>query len=278
MDRNILLLGCASLITIPGCMPTQTETESVPVPSPPVITRTVQKPPAADARAPEISWDTERDRTFAEFLRDKSGGMVRQAAVGIERRGELRLELDQSVAPEDTLELTKSIMAGARRDFPDRPIALSVYDPGGAPILKARYRPGHGVQYQIAHDDSAPPRRDKDRENGRAAEENRGAAAADPLSRSGVTAADRKFAAWAEEHGRAYLRYVEADLEKHGRLWFGVTRDVKPADVPELTRSLLEGAQKQFPRRDLVATVFDPEGERIGKAQLGADGRVRWEK
>jgi len=269
MDRILVLLGSASLFAIAGCMPEQTENGSVPAPPPPVTTRTVQRPTAADPRAPEISWDTDRDRTFAEFLRDKAAGMVRKAAVGIERRGELRLELDQSVAPEDTLELTKSIMAGARRDFPDRPIALSVYDPGGAPILKAHYRPGQGVQYQIAHDDSVPTRRDKDSD---------GARAADPLTRSGVTEADRKFAAWAEEHGRAYLRYVEADLEKHGRLWFGVTRDVKPADVPELTRSLLEGAQKEFPRRDLVATVFDPEGERIGKAQMGADGEIRWAK
>jgi len=93
-----------------------------------------------------------------------------------------------------------------------------------------------------------------------------------------VTEEDRKFALWAEEHGNSYLRYVEADLEKHGRLWFGVTREVKPADVPELTRSLLEGARKEFPRGDLVATVFDPEGERIGRAQLAADGKVRWEK
>ena len=30
----------------------------------------------------------------------------------------------------------------------------------------------------------------------------------------------------------SYLRYVEADLERNGRLWFGVTPDVKPADVP----------------------------------------------
>ena len=56
-----------------------------------------------------------------------------------------------------------------------------------------------------------------------------------------------------------------------------MTREVKPADVRQLTRSLLEGARKDSPRQDLVATVFDPEGERIGKAHLGADGRVRWE-
>jgi len=93
-----------------------------------------------------------------------------------------------------------------------------------------------------------------------------------------VTEADQKFAAWAEEHGRAYLRYVQSDLERHGRLWFGVTRETKPADVPDLTRSLLEGAMKEFPRRELVATVFDPEGEKIGKAHLGADGRLNWEK
>ena len=65
------------------------------------------------------------------------------------------------------------------------------------------------------------------------------------------------------------LRYVEADLERHGRLWFGITREVKPADVRPLTQSLLEGARKEFPSGDLVATVFDPDGERIGRAHLG---------
>lgn len=234
----------------------------------------VQMPPApiSGPRKAEVSWDTDRDRAFVEFLRDKSGGMIRKAAVAIERRGDLRIALDQSVAPEDTLPLTKSILAGARKDFPDRPITLSVYDPAGAPILKALYRPGQGVQYQIAHGGLDA----RKREVGRPAEPS-GSEAADPLARSGVTEADRKFAAWAEEHGHAFLRYVQADLERHGRLWFGVTRDVKPADVPELTKSLLQGAQKEFPRRDLVAAVFDPEGERIGKAHLGADGQVRWE-
>jgi len=246
---------------------------TTPAESPPVATRPIRVLTSSRHAGPEVSWDTERDRTFAQFLRDKSGGMLRKAAVGLEKRGVLRVELDQSVAPEDTLDLTKSLMAGARRDFPDRPITLSVYDPGGDPILTAHYRPGQGVQYQMAHGGASSSRRD----NEPAAEADRNAPA-DPLARSGVTEADRKFASWAEEHGRAYLRYVEADLEKHGRLWFGVTRDVKPEDVPELTKSLLQGAQKEFPRRDLVATVFDPEGERIGKAHLSADGRVRWEK
>jgi hypothetical protein len=59
--------------------------------------------------------------------------------------------------------VTKSLMAGARKDFPDRPITLSLYNPEGAPILKARFRPGEGVRYQIAHGDGAaendPPKR-----------------------------------------------------------------------------------------------------------------------
>ena len=263
MNRTIIL-GCTLSIALSGCMPKGAETAA---PSTGATARTpvaVQRP-----RAAEISWDTDRDRVFAEFLRDKTGGMVRKAAVGIERRGEVRIALDQSAAPDDTLPLTKSIMAGARRDFPDRAITLSVYDPNGDPVLKARYRPGEGVQYQIAHDGAAT-RRDG-AEPGRAAE-------SDPQTRKGVTEADRRFAAWAEEHGHAFLRYVQADLERHGRLWFGVTREVKPEDVRQLTQSLLEGARKEFPRRDLVATVFDPEGERIGKAHLGADGRVRWER
>jgi len=273
MDRSLRLLAFASLMALNGCQPSAV----APV-TPPPGSSTPAGSPSTDvgttsAGRAEISWDTDRDRTFAEFLRDQSGGMIRKAAVGLEKRGSLRIELDSSVAPEDTLDLTKSIMNGARRDFPDRPFTLSVYDPAGEPVLKAHYRPDGGVQYQLAGEGTSTPRA----ESGRADEPNRDAPA-DPLTRSGVTEADRKFASWAEEHGQAYLRYVQADLEKHGRLWFGVTRDVKPADVPELTKSLLEGAQKEFPRRDLVATVFDPEGERIGKAHLGADGRVRWEQ
>jgi hypothetical protein len=98
------------------------------------------------------------------------------------------------------------------------------------------------------------------------------------VSRAGTTEKDRRFAEWALEKGKKYLRYVEADLEHRGRLWFGVTRSVEPEDVPALTKSLLEGARTEFPRRELVATVFDPEGERIGRATLSADGKVHWSR
>jgi len=226
---------------------------------------------AGGADKPEASWDTERDATYARFLQENSGGMVKKAAVGIERRGDLKIEISRAVDPEDTLPLTKSLMAGARKDFPDRPITLSLYDPEGAPILKARYRPGEGVHYQIAHDGNNEPRREPEASP-------RSSSNGDAIERGGVTEKDRALAAWAEEHGRGLLRYVEADLERHGRLWFGVSRDVKPAEVRPLTQSLLEGARKEFPRGDLAATVFDPEGERIGKAHLGRDGEVRWEQ
>jgi hypothetical protein len=225
--------------------------------------------PEAPARA-EVSWDTERDGRFARFLQEKSGGMIRKAAVGIENRGTLRVEISRAVEPEDTLTLTRSLMAGARNDFPDRPITLSLYDPQGKPILKARYRPGHGVSYQIAHQPGGDRRPDEAPGNAGKAD--------DAIARGGVTERDQKFAAWAEDHGRPLLRYVEADLDRHGRLWFGITRDVKPADVRPLTQSLLQGARKEFPDRELVATVFDPDGQRIGRARLGRDGEVRWEQ
>jgi hypothetical protein len=222
------------------------------------------------AGRPDVSFDTERDERFARFLQDNSGGLIKKAAVGIEDKGQLRVEISRAVEPDDTLTLTKSLMAGARKDFPDRPITLSLYDPDGAPILKARYRPGEGVHYQIAHGGNDDPRREPENTP-------RPSSGVDPIERGGVTAKDRAFAAWAEEHGRGLLRYVEADLERHGRLWFGVSRDVKPAEVRPVTRALLEGARKEFPRGEIVATVFDPDGERIGKAHLGRDGDVRWE-
>jgi len=219
---------------------------------------------------PTFSYETDKDRRFADFLKDRSGGMVRQAAVGIERSGKLRVQVARSVSPDDALPLTKSILAGARNDFPHKAFTLSVYDPQGEPILRAHADSEGGVRYQVVHEagdthasDSRPPAP---------------GAARDPLARPGRSAADQEFAAWAEDHGRKYLRYVQADLERNGRLWFGVTRDVKPGDVPDLTRSLLEGAHKAFPRKEITATVFDPVGERIGRAQLGSDGKVRWER
>ena len=281
---NRLPIAFGSLLgagIIAGCGPTAIDPP--PQQPPPVVSRPVERErervpsPIAPRTGPaDVSWDTERDRPFAEFLRDKSGGMIRKAAVGIERAGMLRVELDRSVAPDDTLDLTKSLMAGARRDFPDKPITLAVYDPTGELVLRARYKVGQGVNYQLANDSKTSSVRAGD-------EEPRANPA--PVStrstdstRSGVTEADRKFAEWAEGHGKAYLRYVEADLERHGRLWFGVTREVKPADVPALTKSLLEGARKEFPSGELVASVFDPEGNKIGKAYLGKNGSVRWEQ
>ena len=261
MNRQPLVAAALMTLAVAGCIP---DAPTPAVPNPP--SASAPQSPGPRARV-EVSWDTDRDQRFAEFLREKSHGMVKAVAVALEKKGQLRVEIDKSVAPDDTLELTKSIMAGARKDFPDQAITLSVYDPKGDPILKARYKPGQGVNYQIAHEggSTAGPVSTST------------PAASDPMSRSGVTEADRKFAAWAEEHGKSYLRYVEADLEKHGRLWFGVTREVKPADVPELTRSLLEGARKEFPRGELVAKVFDPEGEPIGKAHLGTNGKIDWE-
>ena len=259
---------------IPGCNPAAIE---APAPqTPPSISRPAERSaaPAARVGATEVSWDTDRDRPFAEFLRDKSGGMLRKASVGIERRGSFQVVLDRSVAPDDTLDLTKSLMAGARKDFPDKPITLAVFDPSGELILRARYKVGQGVNYQIAHEGQ------EQGQGGRHSIEDEASkpAPASTSNRSGVTESDRKFAEWAEEHGKAYLRYVEADLEKHGRLWFGVNRDVKPADVPDLTKSLLEGARKEYPRGELVATVFDPDGNKIGKAHLTGASSIQWER
>ncbi len=263
----VVLGGCNSRVPGTAPLPPATSTAARPAPDPPpqdVI-------PPGRQENPRFSYDTEKDRRFADFLREKSHGMVRQAAVGVEREGKLRIQVDRSVSPEESLPLTRSILAGARKDFGDRALTLSVYDPQGEPILRALVDPGGGVRYQVVHDEGeSRPRSD--------APASSPTTPADPLARSGRTEADRRFADWAEGHGRRYLRYVQADLERHGRVWFGVTRDVKPTDVPELTRSLLEGAHREFPSKELVATVFEPNGERIGRAHLGSDGRVRWEQ
>lgn len=261
-----------ALVAMAGCQSRTSEPSAgVPVtPIPAPVERSSQREdviPTTRQDHPRYSYETEADHRFADFLRDHSGGMVRQAAVGLEREGRLRVQLGQSTAPDDTLPLTKSILSGVRKDFPGRPFTLSIYDPQGEPILRARVTHDGEVRYEVVHDSAgASP-----------TPGNRSETPSDPMAPSGSTSSDRRFAEWAEDHGQKYLRYLQADLERHGRLWFGVTREVRPADVPDLTRSLLEGAHRAFPNREIVATAFDPAGERIGRARLASDGQVTWE-
>ena len=52
--------------------------------------------------------------------------MIKKAAVGLEKRGELKVEISRAVEPEETLTLTKSLMAGAQglSRSADHPLAL----------------------------------------------------------------------------------------------------------------------------------------------------------
>jgi hypothetical protein len=199
--RSMAWMPCITSIVLGGCNTRTTET----APWPPVAPTAARPAPDAPQRDviprgrqenPRFSYDTEKDHRFAEFLREKSGGMVRQAAVGVERQGKLRIQLERSISPDETLPLTKSILAGARKDFPDRAFTLSVYDPQGEPILRAHVEPGGGVRYQVVHDEGGSPPSSGARAPGPGT-------TADPLARSGRTAADRRFADWAEEHRRS---------------------------------------------------------------------------
>jgi len=219
----------------------------------------------------ELSSDTERDRRFGEFVQEKSGGMIKAVSVALKRKNILRVEVSEATAPEDTLPLARSLLSGARKESPDQPITIVVYDPSGAFIMKALYEPEEGVRYEVAQSKDSP---------GLTTPSTRPAGDASNTSRStprgGLSDKDRQFADWAMSKAGDYLRYLEADLEREGRLWFGITRAVKPDDVPDLTRSLLEGARTEFPGRELTATVFDPDGEQIGRATLDRDGEVKW--
>jgi hypothetical protein len=265
MKRIRIARGWALLFLVAGCGPDAT----IEAPRPDTPVPTVQAPVSAEPGRPaparaNVSGETPGDLRFAEFVRQTAGDLVSDVAVGIERSGRMQVVLTGQTAPEDTLPLTKSLVAGARKDFPDRPFTLTLFDPSKTPILKARFDPERGVQYQVVQDDAGA--------DGSASR------AAGPIVNRSATDKDGRFADWAMDKGRDFLRYVEADLERHGRIWFGVTREVQPADVPKLTESLLEGARTEFPRRELIATVFDPEGEKIGTATLGADGKVHWSR
>jgi hypothetical protein len=226
----------------------------------------ITSPPQRTVQA-EVSFDTPQDREFAKHVAESAGELVQKIAVGIERKGTMRLQLGQATEPEDTLPLTKSILTGARKNFPGKPITLSVFDPQGDPVLKAKYHPDHGVRYEVVREGGATPEVKQSTP-----------IAPSALEQSGTTEKDRQFAQWAVDKAKPYLRYVQADLEQRSRVWFGVTHSVKPEDVRDLTKSLLQGARNEFGRKELTATVFDPDGERIGKATLSLDGQLRWSK
>src|SRR4051794_27181350 len=108
----VVLGGCNT--RAPGTAPRSSATPTAARPTPDSPARDVI--PRGRQENPQFSYDTEKDRRFAEFLREKSDGMVRQAAVGVEREGKLRIQVDRAVSPEETLPLTRSILAGARKD------------------------------------------------------------------------------------------------------------------------------------------------------------------
>jgi hypothetical protein len=263
-----LLPGLALCLLLPsGCeRPVAPPRNETPDPPP----QRSEGPRPGGPRQAETSFDTPRDREFAQFVARTAGDMVDKVAVGIEKRGQMRVQLGQAADPDDTLPLTKSLLAGARKEFPGQRIEMAIYDPQGAPILRANYHPDRGVDYQVVEDDTASTRPEPTRKPDQVDSQ--------PNEKAGTTDRDRRFAEWAMKTGGQYLRYVQADLDKRGRLWFGVTRTVEPKDVSDLTRSILEGAQNEFPRRDLTATVFDPEGERIGRATLSAGGKFQWSR
>ena len=285
MKPTRLLMECVALLLMCGCdlppsgpvdVRSRPVTESKPASRGDNDLRHSERSAGHSERTAEVSFDTARDERFAEFAGKAAGGMVRKIAVGIDRRGIMRVELGENTAPEDTLPLTKSLMAGARKDFPGKPITLKVFDPDGHAVLTAHYHPEHGIRYEVAGSDKSdrqPTSPDLSHSNDRAPDAAHWKSA---NAWSGSTNSDRQFAEWAFGKGHNYLRYVQADLERNGRLWFGVTSDVKPDDVAALTKSILEGARTEFPRRALTAKVFDPEGEPIGNASLGADGQIHW--
>jgi hypothetical protein len=277
MKQTLLVVSLSLLAFLPGCNrpPGAVQRQSREGRAPEQSgepTRPSALEPRKEAKA-EVSFDTARDGEFAQFVTRTAGDMVKKVAVGIERRGTMRVEVGESVSPDDVLPFTKGLLAGARKEFPGKPFSLTVYDPHDEPILKAHYQPDQGVRYEVARSNSGDP---KATQGERAAPGS--ASAAEDLPSQGTTEKDRRFAGWAMKTAPDYLRYVQADLERRRRLWFGVTRTVQPDDVPKLTKSLLEGARREFPGGELTAAVFDPEGERIGKAMLAADGKIHWSR
>ena len=141
MKPQPFLMECAALLFMCGCdLPPSgpVEVQPRPVSESKSASREGDGVRNNEHRA-EISFDTAQDERFAEFVSKGVGSMVRKIAVGIEHRGVMRIELGNNTAPEDTLPLTKSLIAGARKDFPGKPITLKVFDPNGHAILTAHF-------------------------------------------------------------------------------------------------------------------------------------------
>lgn len=260
------LPGFVILLFMAGC--TQPSNDSIATVQPASVDRATPFPaPDLPSRA-EITGDTDQDRAFGKIVELHSEGMIARASIGLERLGLLRLVLDRSASPEQVLGMTRKLLRAARKDYPERPISLALFDPGEEPILKARFRPGHGVRYEVVH-----------RKPGEVQPGGEPSTIETPghdvasISTSGETDKDRIFAAWAAKQGGPRLRYVEANVERNGRLWIGLASDANPA---ELVKMIFDKAQDEFQREDLVAMAFDTEGRPVGKARVVSGGVIDW--
>src|SRR3954470_11123406 len=97
MKPSILFTVCTALTLLCGCdlppgVPVKVESRPVIEPRP---TSRVDGGVSHNERTAEISFDTARDERFAEFAGKAAEGMIRKIAVGIDRRGVMRIELGE---------------------------------------------------------------------------------------------------------------------------------------------------------------------------------------
>lgn len=215
----------------------------------------------------EFTGETDRDRSFTLRLRRHPSGLIRKADVGLDAQGRLQVVLERRVEPEDALGLCKDLLDGSSRSFPDRKIVLSMLGPANEPILQAYYRPWRGVRYRIIPDAAA---------TSGAVPSSATPEVSNPLARSGVTEADTKFASSINLHIEILVQNVQADLDRHGRLWFSMPSGVASERVLPLVRHIVDEAHAQFPGREIKVTVFDSAGERIGEATFDLVDQLHW--
>jgi len=77
----------------------------------------------------------------------------------------------------------------------------------------------------------------------------------------GDTTTGQKFGDWvvSTAHGLVQDAYIRDD----NKLGVVISPQVHPTEVKELTRSLVQGFQKNFPNRDLEVLVYAPDKKRI---------------
>lgn len=81
----------------------------------------------------------------------------------------------------------------------------------------------------------------------------------------GNTPAGQDFGAWVTQAGKGLIK--DAYVRDNDKLGVVISSSVRPDEVRDLTKSLVQGFHKNFPNKDLTVLMYAPDKELILTAQ-----------